>query len=356
MMPSREPHDSASGGSVTARAMVIMGAALLLSSAPHAAIADETVAVGSFPTPVNPQVTDVLTSPAGFVNGGAPAIALGRTSLSMALSVGPAYNAAPGTVAHAVTLDDDEIASLLRSASSTQSDEATGQIGAIADLAEDCGNRCVVNVHVHVERSAMLTPDQREAALAAATALAEAWEAESGDEVTAIGWIVPDGDGHDAESDTEVTRIDILLQRDLDTNDGTPTVANPDGCALRPYATCPGVSLDGLDLAGLDLTGIDLTGASLEGTRLDRADLSWSSLVGAYLPRASLVRADLRYASLRDSWLARADFAGANLQRADLSGAETSSKSFAAGTDLSNAIWSNGVRCIPGSIGVCRQP
>lgn len=341
---------------MAARAIVTMGAALLLLTAPHAALADESVAVGYFPTPVDTQVTDVLTSSAGSVNGGAPAIALGGASLGTALTLGADYNGAPDAVAHAITLDDEEVASLLQVGSSLTSDAAFAQIDAIADLAEECADRCVVNVQVHVERSAVLTPEQREAALAAVTALAEAWQAESGDEVTAIGWIIPDGEDGDPSSAAEVTSIDVLLQRDLDAKDGVPAVANPDGCALRPYATCPGVNLDGLDLTGLDLTGIDLSGASLEGTRLDRADLSWASLVGAYLPHASLIRADLRYASLRDSWLARADFAGANLQRADLTGAETSSKSFAASTDLSNAIWSNGVRCIPKSIGVCRQP
>lgn len=73
----------------------------------------------------------------------------------------------------------------------------------------------------------------------------------------------------------------------------------------------------------------NLVFANLEGTNLEGARLGGANLEGANLQRANLQDAILE---------------GANLQRAELEGA-----------NLQGAIWTNGKRCLPGSIGKCIQ-
>jgi hypothetical protein len=97
-------------------------------------------------------------------------------------------------------------------------------------------------------------------------------------------------------------------------------------------ARMAGARMAGADLTRAELSYADLAGASLAGARLTDARLFGASLTGADLSSASLEGADLGFADLRN---ARLD--GARFGRAK----------------LGNAIWSDGRRCAPTSIGRC---
>ncbi|MFP4236809.1 MAG: pentapeptide repeat-containing protein [Desulfonatronovibrio sp.] len=97
------------------------------------------------------------------------------------------------------------------------------------------------------------------------------------------------------------------------------------------------------DLSGANLTRTDLSRALLIGTRLSGANLTRASLFGARLVGAELSGANLNHADLSEANLNLADLSGANLSGANLSGAH-----------LSWAIWTDGRKCVEGSIGECR--
>lgn len=77
------------------------------------------------------------------------------------------------------------------------------------------------------------------------------------------------------------------------------------------------------DLRNANLANLDMYGVNLQGSDLSGADLSGAS------------------------------FHDANLTNTNLSGANIKGASFA-GAKLSNAIWIDGKKCQPGSIGRCR--
>lgn len=131
-------------------------------------------------------------------------------------------------------------------------------------------------------------------------------------------------------------------------------------CQSRPV---PGVNwnnciMDGANLNHRDLTGASLystglTGASLRGSVLRGANLSYaglgiSDLEGADLRSATLLGANLRRAKLGKALLQQADLSYADLTGADLTGATLD------GARLGNAIWVDGKRCLPKSVGECR--
>ena len=139
------------------------------------------------------------------------------------------------------------------------------------------------------------------------------------------------------------------------------------GKSAAPVADCtatpgPGVNLsrcalDGLAGAGLDLSGAVLNNASLAGARLDRAvldhaDLRFANLAAAQLAYARARGTLLKGANLRAADLANADLAGADLGYADLTAAVLGG-AILDGTRLENAIWIDGRRCAPGSLGGC---
>jgi hypothetical protein len=139
------------------------------------------------------------------------------------------------------------------------------------------------------------------------------------------------------------------------------------GRSAPPVADCaatpgPGVnlsrcSLDGLAATGLDLTGAALNNASLAGARLDRAvldraDLRFANLAAAQLAYARARGTLLKGANLRAADLANADLAGADLGYADLTAAVLGG-AILDGARLDNAIWIDGRRCAPGSLGGC---
>jgi hypothetical protein len=144
-----------------------------------------------------------------------------------------------------------------------------------------------------------------------------------------------------------------LWQRDP----GTLTVSLATRAADCNAAPAPGVNWAGCDRAGDRLAGFDLRGARLSGARLgdsdlqraqlNYADLSGSSLVGARLDQAALFGANLSGADLRGASFDGADLSFADLRNARMAGAVL------ARARLANAIWIDGRRCAPGSLGAC---
>jgi uncharacterized protein YjbI with pentapeptide repeats len=104
------------------------------------------------------------------------------------------------------------------------------------------------------------------------------------------------------------------------------------GCRIAPHVECRNV-----DLTGAALRRADLTRANLQGANLVRADLRGADLQGANLMQTVLFQTNLSGANLQGALLVGAQLRWANLIEADLSG----------------AIWSNGHKCAPGSIGIC---
>lgn len=107
------------------------------------------------------------------------------------------------------------------------------------------------------------------------------------------------------------------------------------------------------NLAGAELRNVDLTGALLRAANLAGADLAYANLTLANLRGANLNHAELKGASLRQADLSNTNLTGADLSYADmrhviLDGAVL------AGAKLDNALWSDGVVCLPGSVGTCK--
>ena len=92
--------------------------------------------------------------------------------------------------------------------------------------------------------------------------------------------------------------------------------------------------LSGKNLSGLKLVGINLGKCNLKGIDLKHADLERADLGESDLERADLTDANLKMSNLRQSGMK-----GAHLERAILDG----------------AIWKDGMVCVPGSVGQCRE-
>jgi hypothetical protein len=113
-----------------------------------------------------------------------------------------------------------------------------------------------------------------------------------------------------------------------------------------------GIHLDEHDLSGASLNSTSMIGASLRhstliGGNLSYATLSVSNLEGVDLRQAILIGANLRHARLANALMDDANLSYADLTGADLSGASLQN------AKLGNAIWTDGKRCLPRSIGVC---
>ncbi len=119
----------------------------------------------------------------------------------------------------------------------------------------------------------------------------------------------------------------------------------------------PGVNWVGCDrtdaaLAGAPLRSARLAGARLAGADLRRAELSYADLSGAILSGARLGDARLFGASLTGTDLAAASLEGADLGFADLRNARIEGARLDRAR-LGNAIWTDGRRCAPTSVGRC---
>lgn len=125
-------------------------------------------------------------------------------------------------------------------------------------------------------------------------------------------------------------------------------------CAALPG---PGVNWTGCDRSAARLAGAPLRSSRLAGARLasadlsaaelSYADLSGSVLAGARLSGARLFGANLTGADLSAALLDGADLGFADLRNARLEGARLEQ------ARLGNAIWSDGRRCAPASVGRC---
>ena len=115
-----------------------------------------------------------------------------------------------------------------------------------------------------------------------------------------------------------------------------------------------GAHLDKLNLTGAKLYSASLTAADLRKVKLAHGDLSYAALSianleDADLREAVLIGAKLRQAKLNNAHLDNADLSYADLTGADLSGVKMHN------TKLGNAIWTDGSRCLPGSIDGCQS-
>lgn len=102
------------------------------------------------------------------------------------------------------------------------------------------------------------------------------------------------------------------------------------------------IYLGEINLSGTFLRDVDLQNAMLPYTNFSDCDLLHSNLQGAVLKKANLENASLDHVN----------FTNANLQGANLYRASIHSTNFK-NANLEKAIWVNGIRCKPGSIGQC---
>jgi hypothetical protein len=141
----------------------------------------------------------------------------------------------------------------------------------------------------------------------------------------------------------------------------TEPVAVPPDCAAQPR---PGVNWEHCDQSGVNARQANLVGAHLGNSRLDTADFSGARLAGVDLKYASIDHSDLSHADLSHASLVGAMLRNANLRfalltnadmsYADLGGAAIEGADFS-GAVLDNAIWVDGLPCVPGSLGVCQR-
>lgn len=115
-----------------------------------------------------------------------------------------------------------------------------------------------------------------------------------------------------------------------------------------------GSRLPNVDLSGAILRNAELSRAVLRAANLSQADAAYTNftlanLRGANLSGAKLLGATLRGADLSHANLSQADLSYANLSDARLEGTDLS------GAKLGNAVWAEGVVCMPDSVGQCRQ-
>jgi uncharacterized protein YjbI with pentapeptide repeats len=116
---------------------------------------------------------------------------------------------------------------------------------------------------------------------------------------------------------------------------GTVYSVNPNDLAkLRTTKSCP---------------NCDLSYAILNGEKYPNADLTGTNLMGASLMNCDLTRANLLNANLESANISYADLTVANLLRANLGGANMT------GTNFSGATWTDGSKCLNGSVGYCKK-
>lgn len=121
---------------------------------------------------------------------------------------------------------------------------------------------------------------------------------------------------------------------------------NWDNCAMEGRVFI-GADLRDATMTNMSLTRADLTGARLGGADLSFSNLSVSRLRNVDLRGARLMGTNLRASDLSGAVLEQADLSYADLRNANLGGAQTD------GARFDNAIWVDGVECLPGSIGAC---
>ena len=115
-----------------------------------------------------------------------------------------------------------------------------------------------------------------------------------------------------------------------------------------------GLQLLNSDLSGAMLNSTNLQGANLFASKFIKADASYADLSNSNLSFTDFQLARLKGANLRAADLSKANLSHADLSYADLQDAKLTDTVFSH-ADFSNAIWVDGHKCLPGSIGVCRM-
>jgi len=139
-----------------------------------------------------------------------------------------------------------------------------------------------------------------------------------------------------------------------------PTVTDSDcEASAAPEVVWRNCRLDGLVAESSNLQGAQMTNALLRGSRLSGslftgADLQYADLSSADLSYGEFRDARMKGANLRDSDLSNADMSGADLSYADLQKARIGGAIFDRAR-LDHAIWTDGGKCLPGSVGVCAR-
>lgn len=114
-----------------------------------------------------------------------------------------------------------------------------------------------------------------------------------------------------------------------------------------------GLHLLNTDLSGAILNSTNLQGANLFGSKFIKADLSYADLSNSNLSFTDFQQARLKGANLRATDLSKANLANADLSYADLQDSKLVDAVYA-NANFSNAIWTDGRKCLAGSVGVCR--
>jgi len=101
-----------------------------------------------------------------------------------------------------------------------------------------------------------------------------------------------------------------------------------------------------------------MSGANFRLANIVNAHFDQVNLTGADFSRASLVnvryqKSNLSAVDFRQSRVVNIRFQQVNLQGSNFQGAHLTAVDFQ-GSDLSGAIWTDGRRCLPGSVGKCR--
>lgn len=216
-----------------------------------AAICCATPALAADNEDVNPQVTDAVTQANVKVVGQSPAMAMGNLYQANAHSMGLLLNKMPGTIEHSArftnlgvqqiySVDTAAAATSTRSTVLRQDTKAKvyRKIDAIAARLDDCGDACLLNLHLHVGdplkadpsdetpsaacdigSMTITTSDLPESSLGSpaellATCIVARMEANPGVQVEGIAWVVPDDPASSqAWQEALVTRVDLFVQQ-----------------------------------------------------------------------------------------------------------------------------------------------
>ncbi|MCW8933668.1 MAG: pentapeptide repeat-containing protein [Gammaproteobacteria bacterium] len=123
------------------------------------------------------------------------------------------------------------------------------------------------------------------------------------------------------------------------------------------WAACnkQGEVLRNLNLQQVNFRSAKLQTADLSAAQLQGADLAYADLSQAILISARLMNSNLKGANLRRANLMGADLSGANLSYAELVGCNLQGSNLKQAI-FDHAIWVNGEKCLPGSVGACLLP
>lgn len=125
-----------------------------------------------------------------------------------------------------------------------------------------------------------------------------------------------------------------------------------------------GVNWESCNLSNIDLRHLDLREAQLANAKFEssnfagalaaNANLAYANLSNANLHLANFTQARVVGAKLVGANLSYANFSGADLRYSDLTNARIDGAEFS-DAKLGGAIWMDGVRCKPGSVGRCAR-